>query len=402
MLKFIDNNELWPENETSYLENTLDHLDFFDYERIKISDVVLGETYYFLYRVQGYPSSDLYDTNAHSIPTKILNLMENGYDIRIIITTFHESDSRDSLQKIKEYCDTNGIKQKSVYIINGNSSIDLLQKEFGTNFNVYSNQYIPMTMSRQMDFDGNHGFHEDRMYKFQCFNRNVKNHRWAILAFLKYKNIINETDWSNLYGTRLADFYDNETDKFYYFRGPDKTKILTDEYIEKFNEPLEWLLGQGDKKPDTEEFKFDQNGPQHDLSYKHNIYRYAYINIVTETQYYWDNVIHITEKTTQPLWFYQIPIIVATPFHIKKTKELYDLDFFDDYVDHSYDNETNHIKRMLMIFDEIERLSKIDKEDMRKYFNQKRIKKRLYENRNKIRLIQFSENDYNFYKQLPK
>jgi hypothetical protein len=39
-------------------------------------------------------------------------------------------------------------------------------------------------------------------------------------------------------------------------------------------------------------------------------------------------------------------------------KELYNYDFFDDLINHDYDDETNHEIRLSKIFDEIERLSK--------------------------------------------
>lgn len=380
--------------------HVLSELDFFNYELVPVSKLQFGKKYYFIYRVLGYPSHDL-SQNLLPIPSSILKSIKNGYDIDIIFATFHESDSRDSLKIIQNYCIANKIDETKVHIFNGNSTLDELKKEYNVKLNVYSNNLIPRSMSRQMDLDGNHTLDTDRSFKFQCFNRNFKNHRIAILAFLHYSNIIEETDWSSKYGSRLFDFYDHPSNKFWFFNKSDEHgDILSDEWNEKLQSSFLYLAEQGDRKPATETFIFDQGGPQHDLSYKNNIFREAYINIVTETQYYWDNVTHITEKTLQPLWFYQLPIIVATPYHIKKTKELYDLDFFDDIIDHSYDLETNHQKRLEMIFSEIERLSKFDREYFRKFFEEKSTKKRLYENRNKIKLIQFSENDTNFFKQL--
>lgn len=400
MKKFIVDSEFINLNGQCDPTHVLSDLEFDDYELVDSDKLELGEKYYFLYRVLGYPSDDLIN-DILPIPKNILESIHNGYDINIIFSTFHESDSRDSLQFIKNYCIANNIDETKIYIFNGNSALDKLKKEFNVKFNVYSNNLIPRVMSRQMDMDGAHRLDRDRPFKFQCFNRNFKSHRFGILAFLQYSNIIQETDWSSLYSSRLVDYYDSETGNFSIFNQPDSERILTDEWIEKFQPSLLELMEIGDKRPSTETFIFDQNGPQHDLSYKNNIYKEAYINIVTETQYFWHNVIHITEKTLQPLWFYQLPIIVATPYHIKKTKELYDLDFFDDFIDHSYDNELNHKKRMNMIFNEIERLSKIDRNDYITFFSQKQTIKRLYENRNKIRLIQFSENDTDFFKQLP-
>jgi hypothetical protein len=52
-------------------------------------------------------------------------------------------------------------------------------------------------------------------------------------------------------------------------------------------------------------------------------------------------------------------------------KEEYDLDFFDDLIDHSYDNERDDIKRLHMVIDEINRLSKLKNEIKLYYISNK-------------------------------
>ena len=81
----------------------------------------------------------------------------------------------------------------------------------------------------------------------------------------------------------------------------------------------------------------------------------------------------------------------------QKVKELYDLDFFEDIVDLSFDKEENDEKRFNMIMEEIKRISQIDKEEIRKLFNKKDILKRLYKNRHKVELIQFDEYEHKFF-----
>ena len=65
-------------------------------------------------------------------------------------------------------------------------------------------------------------------------------------------------------------------------------------------------------------------------------------------------------------------------------RELYDLDMFDDFIDHSYDLEEDSNKRFIMIIDEILRLSKLQNE-LPKFFEQN--KKRFESNREKIKNI---------------
>ena len=57
--------------------------------------------------------------------------------------------------------------------------------------------------------------------------------------------------------------------------------------------------------------------------------------------------------------FLQLPLFVATKHHVKKMRELYGFDFFDDIINHSYDEEPDNGKRMKMIIDEIIRLDNI-------------------------------------------
>jgi len=109
----------------------------------------------------------------------------------------------------------------------------------------------------------------------------------------------------------------------------------------------------------------------------------AYINIITESHYnLLENDVHITEKSFKPFYFFQLPIFLAEWKHIKMMREEYDLDFFDDLIDHSYDNEIDDIKRMHMVINEIKRLSTMREEISEFYKNNV---DRLIKNHNLIR-----------------
>jgi hypothetical protein len=79
-------------------------------------------------------------------------------------------------------------------------------------------------------------------------------------------------------------------------------------------------------------------------------------------------------------------------------KEEYGLDFFDDIIDHSYDGESDHKKRLIMIIDEIKRIN--DNKDLFTEFyrnNQDR-----FENNKKIiiNLLEYIQKDYSFFENL--
>ena len=153
------------------------------------------------------------------------------------------------------------------------------------------------------------------------------------------------------------------------------------------------------KKSEFEDYDVDTPGGGQDWNsmFENNPYKHSYINIVNESQFEKDNLIHITEKTLIPFYYSQFPLIVATHQHIKKTKELYGFDFFEDFFDLSYDNEPNPQKRMRMVIDEIVRVS--EKKNQLQGFYQS-SKKRFKHNKDIVTSLYDDKTDYNFFQSL--
>ena len=81
-------------------------------------------------------------------------------------------------------------------------------------------------------------------------------------------------------------------------------------------------------------------------------------------------------------------------------KEEYGLDFFDDIINHSYDNEPNQKLRLDMFVNEIVRLSKIKEELINFYKNNK---ERFESNKQKVLdLLTIVDDDYIFFENLCK
>jgi hypothetical protein len=88
---------------------------------------------------------------------------------------------------------------------------------------------------------------------------------------------------------------------------------------------------------------------------------------------------------------------MASTNHIKKIKDRYGFDFFDDVVNHTYDSEPNPKKRFEMIIDEILRLNS-KKEEIITFF--KHNKSRFDRNVQIFEEMKKDKTDYNFYKSL--
>lgn len=72
-----------------------------------------------------------------------------------------------------------------------------------------------------------------------------------------------------------------------------------------------------------------------------------------------DKIYTFTEKTIKPFMAKQIPLFFALPGHLNVLREL-GFDLFDDLIDNSYDMEINHVKRLDLILNELQRLMVID------------------------------------------
>lgn len=72
-----------------------------------------------------------------------------------------------------------------------------------------------------------------------------------------------------------------------------------------------------------------------------------------------DKIVTFTEKVMKPFQARQIPLFVGLP-NLQETLRKLGFDLFDDLIDNSFEKETNHVLRMHMILDELERLLTLD------------------------------------------
>jgi hypothetical protein len=106
-----------------------------DYVICNIDDIEKEKTYYVCYRTYGYPSHD-FENKEFEIPSDIINLYKEGYDIKFLLVTFHESDSPLAIINIKKYANSIGVDEKQFYLFCGNDLIYNLKEKANSNINV--------------------------------------------------------------------------------------------------------------------------------------------------------------------------------------------------------------------------------------------------------------------------
>jgi hypothetical protein len=257
--------------------------------------------------------------------------------------------------------------------------------------------YLPIVVSFTLLNFGGTEFNSDKKERFfMCFNRGQKIHRYSLLSFMLKNNLLDDTNWSLIPNYFVVYDFENyskifDLDDFKYYENEIqvlnnlKVKISDYEKTElSFNERNEITV----LNPKYKNILLPPEIPEN--------YVNSYVNLVTETKFLDnENVIQISEKSFKPFFYYQFPMILATHHHIKAMKEKYDFDFFDDVIDHSYDNEPNQKKRFNLFVNEIKRLHQ-NKENLIEFYQNNRD--RFERNKNKVIEIINDKSDYDFFR----
>jgi hypothetical protein len=337
--------------------------------KCKLSDVnPHGNFYYIISHRCSLESIYKYnDENIWEIPIEVEEYIRNK-NLNIILLSEHESfKSIDvSIKELKNIIIKKGLNENQFYIINNSSMLEYAIDKAGSNINVHKINFLLDSVSSGMNIKiSDSDLIEEKKFIFLCHNRRPKTHRLSILTHMKNDELLDGdiTDWSLTYGihnNKLSSI--NEFQTYVNF----KNKKLLDNYKEICSKP-KLSFYESEKSWFNNENDYDAWNHLELKSYQN-----SYINIVTESHF--DILdIHITEKSFKPFYYFQMPLFLASYNHISKMKKEYDLDFFDDLIDHSYDEEFNDISRLHLIISEINRLSKL-RNDIKLYYKSNKNK----------------------------
>lgn len=307
--------------------------------------------------------------------SEILINLFNSKNVKVVFYDFHEIGNPDDINLFVKSIE-NELDISRFIFINNDSKIKEYKQKYNWNFNVQKTHHLIYHMSgRLMDYDITLKL-ENKEKLFLCKNKVGKPHRVSISAFLE--NFVN--DDSNYSLMHPHSYPDIELYRDSLFNEPEYSWFFP--YVEKMlkSKPKNTLWEQHRKDffDDSGDVFIDFAG---DLNIKD--YEESYINITTESVFFEDNI-HISEKSLKPFAFYQLPLIMASKGHLNVLENTYGFDMFRDLIDHGYDHEVDPIKRLFMIFDEVKRLQNKKLEVIDFY---KSNKNRLIKNREIVKNI---------------
>jgi hypothetical protein len=357
-----------------------------------------NEKYYYFINHVGELLSELHKVNSEFLTTQLIECLHKCKNFNVIFLTEHEPDNELGFILLNEYIKLKNINGKQIYIINNNSKLNDYKIQQNSDINVHTISFVPHSSTKVLHKVGGCDYETEKEGKFfMLFNKSPKVHRYALLALLKKNNLLDEINWSLVPGWN-CNAYGNYYNKIFTHK---EQKELEQEILYLYNLKIKVSDFEENKNWFSEFSEINNEGfPiwMHTPEYPKN-YQNTYVNIITESMFLDDdNNIHISEKTFKPFFYYQIPLILTTHHHIKKVKEKYGLDFFDDIIDHSYDNEPNQRKRLDMFVNEIIRLNQ-NKDEVKKFY--KNNKDRFEKNKQKVlNLLKIVDDDYLFFENL--
>lgn len=372
------------------------YLKMDNYRVFNINDIPDDDDkYYYFFEYRYYLGSYISSEKKLPLNETVMNLLKNKDNFNVILSNDAESDDDFLIESLDTFFRSMGINTNKIVVINCNESNHDLKKRLNSNIITHSTNNGKFAYANELTRFP-YQFKEDRNFLFMTYNRMPKFHRFALLVYLMHHNILDNTDWSWIRGYEISELYSGRYSNFI----EHLTECPIPKEILKFEKEIKTLLDVQIKKSiyeidcqvDYPPYKIDT-----EASYSNNAYQNSYINIVTETNFDKNDIILTSEKSFIPLFFSQIPIIMASANHIKKMKDRYGFDFFDDIVNHSYDSELNPKKRFEMIIDEILRLN-TKKEEIVNFF--KHNKSRFDRNVQIFEEMKKDKTDYNFYKSL--
>ena len=191
----------------------------------------------------------------------------------------------------------------------------------------------------EMDYDFQHKTIQDidinkKTKHFLSFMRGMHSHRTALASYFEHNDL-----WYNNIISFLKIGWQTEADV---------PKMLPKKYWESHSK----LNDREAVEIDTQNLK-NKQGFSTTFTSKWEFYEETFLSVVSETLYDNDKL-YFTEKICKPIMCLHPFILVTSPHSLKKLKE-FGYKTFHPFIDESYDNEEDGLKRMQMIFDELDK-----------------------------------------------
>lgn len=303
----------------------------------------------------------LSNNNIHRDVLKRIKNKE-GY---FLITLLFEGFVQDSMfRNISNYFRSHGIPLTQIIYVTNCYNGSTMYKEYCKRHNESQDlniEYCPVFRIDKTDVSNvlemNNPYRPGlRSKKFLCFNRRYNDHRLLFYVFMHTHNLVDDSfvSMSNKApegGPSFSAYLESRLSK-YPVINVSRDDIV---YSEK---KLPLIL-------DNDNFNsYPMESNDLDMQY---YFENSYISIITET-YFFNNIIHLTEKTFKPIAFKHPFIILAAPGSLNHIKNM-GFKTFNKFWNEDYDLEEDHEKRFLKIVNLTKEIAAWSNNDFIKFTN---------------------------------
>ena len=283
----------------------------------------------------------------------------------VLFTVLHEGWVNDQfLSTIESNFRKAGIPLSQIIYASNCFNGDQLYQEYCKKYNVVPELKLEYCPTFRIDKTDVEQVVEEKQYVFDkkkktflCFNRRFSDHRLMLYMLIEKNNLLDDCylSMSKVQPESSNNFLTNAT----YLTQRYPTFGISNEDLVRSDSKLPLILDN----PNFNRYPMEDNPFSMEKYYDESL-----VNIVNET-YFFNNIIHITEKTYKPIAFMQPFIMVAAPFSLKHIQDV-GFKTFDKFWDESYDLETDHVSRMNKIVDLIKQISKWSDDEKMKFIQE--------------------------------
>jgi hypothetical protein len=182
-----------------------------------------------------------------------------------------------------------------------------------------------------------------RKKTFLCFNRRYNDHRLMLYLQMVKTGLIDQSYYS-------MDKTQPESNRSFV----DNCKYLLSRFADMDLNAADVLVADNLLPLILDNPNFNNYPMEQSVDPVQHFYNNSLVNIVTET-YFFNNIIHITEKTYKPIAFKQPFVMIAAPGSLQHVKDM-GFKTFNEFWDESYDQEKDHkirFRKILKVLEEV-------------------------------------------------
>jgi hypothetical protein len=292
--------------------------------------------------------------DQNSISPLVIERIKNKTAYILITLLFEGYLSDRFLSAMQEYFKHKSIPlTQVVYVTNCGNGKDVY-KNYCQRHNIIPEmhmEYLPVFRVDKTDIENALAKYSQEGYTpgsrektFLCFNRRYSDHRLLFFMMIVKRNLVDKFYMSMAASQPEADrtFKTNAE----YLIHKHNIYGLTNEDIDNCNSLLPLVLDNNN---------FNQYPMETAVDPVEKFYKNSLINIINET-YFFNNIIHITEKTYKPIAFLQPFILLGAAGSLQHIKDM-GFKTFGEFWDESYDTEIDDPIRFAKIVNIVEEIS---------------------------------------------